>query len=120
MKNQRNPNQSYLTSFVYEAKQGMTEKFESAAAKKTKMFNSEEGNTIWTYRVTSGPSQGQYVRFLINQSSEDYGQDSSEELEGVVAKLLSTLSAGEVLLLSQAAKALLAPPLMGDPESGLL
>ena len=35
-------------------------------------------------------------------------------------KLLSTLSAGEVLLLSQAAKALLAPPLMGDPESGLL
>jgi hypothetical protein len=77
---QRNPNQSYLTSFVYEAKQGMTEKFESAAAKKTKMFNSEEGNTIWTYRVTSGPSQGQYVRFLINQSSEDYGQDSSEEL----------------------------------------
>ncbi len=77
---QRNPNQSYLTSFVYEAKQGMTQKFESAAAKKTKMFNSEEGNTIWTYRVTSGPSQGQYVRFLINQSSEDYGQDSSEEL----------------------------------------
>ena len=77
---QRNPNQSYLTSFVYEAKQGMTEKFESAAAKKTKMFNSEEDNTIWTYRVTSGPSQGQYVRFLINQSSEDYGQDSSEEL----------------------------------------
>lgn len=77
---QRNPNQSYLTSFVYEAKQGMTEKFESAAAKKTKMFNSEEGNTIWTYRVTSGPSQGQYVRFLINQSSEDYGKDSSEEL----------------------------------------
>ena len=47
-------------------------------------------------------------------------EDSSEELEAVVAKLLSTLSAGEVLLLSQAAKALLAPPLMGDPESGLL
>ncbi len=77
---QRNPNQSYLTSFVYEAKAGMTDKFEAAAAKKTKMFNSEAGNIIWTYRVTSGPSQGQYVRFLINQSSEDYGQDSSKEL----------------------------------------
>ena len=29
---QRNPNQTYLTSFVYEAKQGMNEKFENAAA----------------------------------------------------------------------------------------
>jgi len=78
---QRNPNQTYLTSFVYEAKQGMTEKFENAAAKKTKMFNSEEGNTIWTYKVLTGPGQGQYVRFLISQSSEDYGQDKSKELE---------------------------------------
>tara|TARA_B100000575_G_scaffold288375_1_gene288293 strand:- start:8215 stop:8958 length:744 start_codon:yes stop_codon:yes gene_type:complete len=76
---QRNPNQTYLTSFVYEAKDGMTEKFESAAAKKTKMFNSTEGNIIWTYRVMTGPSEGQYVRFLINQSSEDYGQDKSKE-----------------------------------------
>ena len=48
---QRNPNQTYITSFVYEAKQGMTEKFENAAAKKTQMYNSEEGNVIWTYRV---------------------------------------------------------------------
>ena len=77
---QRNPNQTYITSFVYEAKQGMTEKFENAAAKKTQMYNSEEGNVIWTYRVLTGPGQGQYVRFLINQSSEDYGQDKSEEL----------------------------------------
>ena len=76
---QRNPNNTYLTSFLYEAKEGMTEKFESAAAKKTKMFNSEEGNIIWTYRVLTGPAQGQYVRFLINQSSEDYGQDKSKE-----------------------------------------
>ena len=78
---QRNPNQTYLTSFVYEAKQGMTEKFENAAAKKTQMFNSEDGNIIWTYKVLTGPGQGQYVRFLISQSSEDYGQDKSKELE---------------------------------------
>ncbi len=77
---QRNPNQTYITSFVYEEKQGMTEKFENAAAKKTQMYNSEEGNVIWTYRVLTGPGQGQYVRFLINQSSEDYGQDKSKEL----------------------------------------
>ena len=33
---QRNPNQTFLTSFVYEAKEGMTDKFENAAAKKQK------------------------------------------------------------------------------------
>ena len=76
---QRSPDNTYLTSFLYEAKAGMIDEFESAAAKKTKMFNSEEGNIIWTYRVLTGPAQGQYVRLLINQSSEDYGQDKSKE-----------------------------------------
>ena len=77
---QRNPDATYLSAFVYTPKDGMREKFEAAAAKKTQMYNSEEGNVIWTYRVLTGPGQGQYVRFLINQSSEDYGQDKSEEL----------------------------------------
>ena len=77
---QRNPNGTYLSSFVYEAKDGMRDKFESAAAKKTNMFNSEEGNLIWTYRVMTGQNAGQYVRFLINQSSSDYGEDKSKEL----------------------------------------
>ena len=31
---QRSPNNTYLTSFLYEAKSGMIDKFESAAAKK--------------------------------------------------------------------------------------
>ena len=78
---QRNPNQTFLTSFVYEAKEGMADKFESAAAKKTKMYNSDEGNIIWTYRISTGQNQGNYVRFLIGQSSEDYGQDKSKELD---------------------------------------
>ena len=69
VQSQRNPNQTYLSSFVYEAKEGMVDKFENAAAKKTKMFNSEEGNIILTYKVVTGPGEGQYVRFLINQSS---------------------------------------------------
>ena len=30
---QRNPNNTYLTSFLYEAKEGMTEKFESSCKK---------------------------------------------------------------------------------------
>ena len=32
-----------MTSFAYEAKDGMMDKFEKAAEKKTKMFNKEEG-----------------------------------------------------------------------------
>ena len=79
VQSQRNPNQTYLSSFVYEAKEVMGDKFENAAAKKTKMFNSEEGNIILTYKVVTGPGEGQYVRFLINQSSEDYSQDKSKE-----------------------------------------
>ena len=95
---QRSPNNTYLTSFLYEAKAGMIDKFESAAAKKTKMFNSEEGNIIWTYRVLTGPAQGQYVRFLINQSSEDYGQDKSEEYgywEENVSKYANSVSGAQ-------------------------
>ena len=34
VQSQRNPNQTYLSSFVYEAKEGMVDKFENAAAKK--------------------------------------------------------------------------------------
>ena len=42
----------------------MVDKFEKAAAKKTKMFNSEEGNIILTYKVVTGSGEGQYVRFF--------------------------------------------------------
>ena len=36
---QRNPDATYLSAFVYTPKDGMREKFEAAAAKKTQMFN---------------------------------------------------------------------------------
>ena len=36
---QRDPDEVYLTSFIYSAKDGIRVKLESAAAKKTQMFN---------------------------------------------------------------------------------
>tara|TARA_A100001015_G_scaffold306961_1_gene402089 strand:+ start:313 stop:537 length:225 start_codon:yes stop_codon:yes gene_type:complete len=39
---QRNPDQVYLSAFIYTPKDGMREKFELAAAKKTQMFNNKE------------------------------------------------------------------------------
>ena len=38
VQSQRNPESTYMTTFAYKAKDGMVEKFEKAAAKKTKMF----------------------------------------------------------------------------------
>ena len=78
---QRNPNNDYLTSFTYKAKDGMTSKFEKAAGKKTKMFNSEDGNIIWTYKVVTGENNGVYERYMINQTSDSYNQDRSKELD---------------------------------------
>ena len=78
---QRNPNATYMTSFVYKAKDGMVEKFEKAAEKKTKMFNKEEGSIIYTYQVLTGNNAGVYERYLVGQSSSSYDLDRSEELE---------------------------------------
>ena len=69
---QRDPDQVYLSTFVYTPKDGMRDKFESAAAKKTQMFNNKEGNYIITYRILSGPDEGSYLRLLIFQQSSNY------------------------------------------------
>ena len=93
---QRNPNQTYLTSFVYEAKQGMTEKFEAAAAKKTQMFNNKEGSYIITYRILSGQNEGSYLRLLIFQNSSNYNSllsdDEGEYWEKNVAPYVKSAS----------------------------
>ena len=78
---QRNPNATYMTSFAYKAKDGMVEKFEKAAEKKTKMFNKEEGSIIFTYRILTGNNSGAYERYLVRQSNKSYDMDRSEELE---------------------------------------
>ena len=43
VQSQRNPESTYISTFAYKAKDGMVDKFEKAVAKKTKMFNTEEG-----------------------------------------------------------------------------
>ena len=80
VQSQRNPESTYMSTFAYKAKDGMVDKFEKAAAKKTKMFNSEEGNLILTYRVLTGDNAGVYERYLVNQKSSSYDRDASKEL----------------------------------------
>ena len=78
---QRNPNNTYMTSFVYKAKDGMVEKFEKAADKKTKMFNKEEGSIILTYKVLTGENAGVYERYLVGQSNKSYDLERTDELK---------------------------------------
>ena len=78
---QNNPNNTYMTTFVYKAKDGMVEKFEKAADKKTKMFNKEDGSIIHTYKVLTGDNMGVYERYLVGQSNKSYDLDRSDELE---------------------------------------
>ena len=78
---QRNPNNTYMSTFTYKAKAGMVDKFEKAAEKKTKMFNKDEGSIIYTYRILTGSNNGAYERYLVGQSNKSYDMDRSEELE---------------------------------------
>ena len=81
VQSQRNPESTYMSTFAYKAKDGMVDKFEKAVAKKTKMFNTEEGSVILTYRVLTGNNSGVYERYLINQKSSSYDMDRSDELD---------------------------------------
>lgn len=78
---QNNPNNTYMSSFVYKAKDGMVSKFEAAAEKKTKMFNKTEGSIIFTYKILTGNNAGAYERYLVGQSNKSYDIDRSEELK---------------------------------------
>ena len=47
------------------------QKFESAVAKKTKMYNSKEGTARWlTFRILTGPNANNYVRAQLETSWE--------------------------------------------------
>ena len=81
VQSQRNPENTYMSTFAYKAKDGMVDKFEKAVAKKTKMFNSEEGDIILTYKVLTGNNAGVYERYLVNQKASSYDLDRSDELE---------------------------------------
>ncbi|MCX2718791.1 hypothetical protein [Lentiprolixibacter aurantiacus] len=76
---QRGNNPVYWNSWEYTAKEGMRQKFEEAAAKKTAMFNNTPETAITTYRIITGPDTGNYFRVQGNKSAADYDRDRSAE-----------------------------------------
>lgn len=76
---QRNDNAEYWNSWEYTAKEGKAKEFETAAAKKTAMFNAADNNAIMTYRVITGSNSGTYVRVQSRKSPADYDLDRSAE-----------------------------------------
>ncbi|MGB2152406.1 MAG: hypothetical protein ACPH57_08445 [Flavobacteriaceae bacterium] len=77
---QRNEKAEYWNTWHYQPKDGMTQKFEAAAAAKTKMFNASPNNLIVTYKIMTGDNAGVYERIMPFQTSADYDKDKSKEL----------------------------------------
>ena len=70
-------------SYELKAKDGMSEQFEAAAAKKTKKYNSTAENGIFTFNIMDGENQGMYSR-VIGWKDWDFmnsNEDRSEELK---------------------------------------
>jgi hypothetical protein len=76
---QRNDNSEYWNTWQYSAKEGMQQKFEEAAAKKTATFNTTPETAIVTYRFITGPNAGSYMRIEARKSPADYDKDRSAE-----------------------------------------
>ena len=51
-------------SYELKAKDGMSQKFEAAAAKKTQKYNSTAENGIFTFNIMDGENQGMYSRVI--------------------------------------------------------
>jgi len=79
MFSQRNDNNEYWNTWRYKAKEGMQQKFEEAAAKKTNMFNTTSQTAIATYRFITGPNAGSYMRIEARKTPADYDTDRSVE-----------------------------------------
>ena len=56
--------QEIWMSYDLKVKKGMSEKFEQAAAKKTRMFNKTAEDAIFTFQYRDGEKQGQYQRVI--------------------------------------------------------
>ena len=76
---QRNDNADYWNTWEFTAKDGMVQKFEEAAAKKTAMFNKTPETAIYTYKFVTGSKSGTYLRVESGKSPADYDLDRSAE-----------------------------------------
>ena len=74
-------NWEYWNTWTYKPKSDMVDKFEDAAAKKTKKFNASNNNLIVTYKIVTGQDFGTYLRIQPFQKSKDYDKDRSNELK---------------------------------------
>ena len=58
---------------------GMNEKFEAGAEKKTKMYNSKEGQLrFYTFRITAGPNMGKYFRLRYEDDLKSFDTEPSK------------------------------------------
>ena len=78
---QRNPNSEYWNTWCYMPKDGIVQKFEAAAAEKTKKYNANPENMIVTFKVLTGDDAGSYERIMPFQSAKSYDQKRSVELQ---------------------------------------
>ena len=70
-------------SYELKPKKGMVEKFEQAAAKKMKKYNSTAENAMFTFNIMDGENQGMYAR-VIGYKDWDFmnsQEDRSDELK---------------------------------------
>ena len=74
-------NWEYWNTWTYKPKSDMISKFEEAASKKTKKFNTPNDNLIVTYKIVTGQNNGTYLRIQPFQKSKDYDKDKSKELK---------------------------------------
>ena len=78
---QRNSNREYWNTWQYKPNKGMTQKFEAAAAAKTKKFNASPENLIVTYKISTGDNAGTYERIMPYQTPASYDKDKTAELD---------------------------------------
>ena len=59
---------------------GMNERFESGVEKKTKMYNSKEGQLrYYTFRITAGPNMGKYFRVRYEDEMKGFDKKPPKE-----------------------------------------
>ena len=76
---QRSADNDYWNSWRYTPKQGMTEEFEAAVAKKMQMFNNSDETGMLTYKIVTGRNSGTYERVESMKYPKDYDMDRTAE-----------------------------------------
>ena len=77
---QENTEPELWITYEYTAKTGMNQKFESGVEKKTKMYNSKEGQLrFYTFRITAGPNMDKYFRVRYEDNLKGFDTKPTKE-----------------------------------------